>query len=204
MTAFIMKSPSAYLDALTKEFAKLPGVGPKSALRLAYYVLSMTIDDVNSLTGALIDVKKHIVTCSICGGIADHEVCPICADETRKNGSLCIVKDAKDVITIESTGEFRGRYHVLHGLISPLDGIGPADLNMPGLINRCEDEDVKEVIIALNPTVEGDATALYLARLLEPLDVIVTRIAHGLPVGADLEFADRATIARSLEYRIKL
>lgn len=199
-----MKSPSVYLDALTKEFAKLPGIGPKSALRLAYHALSMSPEDVTRLTGALVDVKNHIVTCSVCGGIADHNLCPMCADDTRKTGMLCIVKDAKDVITIESTGEFRGRYHVLHGLLSPLDGIGPAELNIAGLVSRCKEDAIKEVIIALNPTVEGDATALYLARLLDPLGIVVTRIAHGLPVGADLEFTDRATIARSLEYRVKL
>lgn len=199
-----MKNTSSYLERLIREFSKLPGVGPKSASRLAYHVLARPLEDVEAFAGALIDAKKHIRTCVVCGGIADQEVCPICSDSSRDNGSLCIVKEAKDVITIEATGEFHGRYHVLHGLISPLDGIGPGELNMSALEERCRSGSIHELIIALNPTVEGDATALYIAKMVSHLGLLVTRIAHGLPVGADLEFADRATIARSLECRVKL
>jgi recombination protein RecR len=199
-----MKHPSPYLESLTRELAKLPGIGPKSAARLAFHVLSMRQVDVERLTEALIDVKTKIVRCSRCCGISEDAVCPICADDHRDRESLCVVREAKDVLTIEATGEFNGRYHVLNGLISPLDGVGPDQLNIASLLDRCAHEGVREVILALNPTVEGDATALYLARLLGTLDVLVTRIAHGLPVGADLEFSDNATIARSLECRIKL
>ena len=199
-----MKNTSTYLETLIREFSKLPGVGPKSASRLAYHVLTLPVEDVEVFAESLLDAKRHIRNCMVCGGIADQEICPICSDASRDNGSLCIVKEAKDVITIEATGEFHGRYHVLHGLISPLDGIGPGELNMDALEGRCRDGSVHELIIALNPTVEGDATALYIARMVSPMGLLVTRIAHGLPVGADLEFADRATIARSLECRVKL
>ncbi|HOO71898.1 MAG TPA: recombination mediator RecR [Spirochaetota bacterium] len=199
-----MKNPSLYLERLIRELAKLPGIGPKSASRLAFHVLSMQQDDVDRLTNALVDVKTHITRCSVCGGISEGDVCPICRDDMREKDVLCVVKEAKDVLTIEATGEFHGKYHVLHGLISPLDGIGPDDLNIKPLLQRCRDGSVREIILALNPTVEGDATALYLAGLLGPSGILVTRIAYGLPVGSDLEFSDSATIARSIECRIKL
>jgi recombination protein RecR len=198
-----MKS-SAYLDSLVRKFAKLPGIGPKSASRIAFHILGMPREDVEGLARAMVDLKQNIFTCSSCGGISDGEVCSICLDRGRDRGLICAVEDAKDAITIEGTGEYRGLYHITAGLISPLDGIGPDDLNIRPLLEKCRDGAVREVILALNPSVEGDATALYVARLLHPLGVVVTRIARGLPVGADLEFADIATIVRSIEGRVKI
>ncbi|HPV42690.1 MAG TPA: recombination mediator RecR [Spirochaetota bacterium] len=198
-----MKS-SAYLEALIKKFSKLPGIGPKSASRIAFHILGMHRDDVESLARAMIELKRNTFTCSQCGGISDGEICAICLDPARDRGLICVVEDAKDVLTIDGTGEFRGLYHVLHGLISPLDGIGPDELNIGTLVGKCRGGDVREVILALNPSVEGDATSLYMARLINPFGVTVTRIAHGLPVGADLEFADTATIIKSLVGRVKM
>ncbi|OHD71647.1 MAG: recombination protein RecR [Spirochaetes bacterium RBG_16_49_21] len=198
-----MKS-SSYLDALIKKFSKLPGIGTKSASRLAFHILSMPTDEVESLGRAMVDLKKNTFTCTICGGIADSEVCAICHDDARDRSLICVVEDAKDVLTIEGTGEYRGMYHVLAGLISPLDGVGPENLNLRTLAQRCGSGAVREVILALNPSIEGEATSLYLAQLINPFGVTVTRIAHGLPVGADIEFADNATIIKSLEGRVKI
>jgi recombination protein RecR len=198
-----MKS-SAYLEALIKKFSKLPGIGPKSASRIAFHILGMHRDDVDALARAMIDLKQNTFTCSYCGGISDGEVCSICRDPERDRGLICVVEDAKDVLTIDGTGEFQGLYHVLHGLISPLDGVGPDELNVRTLLEKCRGGAVREVILALNPSVEGDATSLYIARLINPFSATVTRIAHGLPVGADLEFADTATIIKSLEGRVKI
>jgi recombination protein RecR len=197
-----MKS-SSYLESLIRKFSKLPGIGPKSASRLAFHILSMETAEVESLAGAMIDLKRNTFTCRVCGGIADEDECSICRDDARDRGLICVVEDAKDVLTIEGTGGYRGLYHVLAGLISPLDGIGPENLNIRALVGRCGDG-VREVILALNPSVEGDATALYLAQLVNPLGTTVSRIAHGLPVGADIEFADNATILKSLEGRVKM
>lgn len=149
-------------------------------------------------------LKKNIRSCTICGGISDGEVCSLCSDPGREKQVICVVEEQGDVLSIEKTGAFRGQYHVLGGLISPLDGIGPEDLNIRSLVDRCKDDVVKEVIIATNPTVEGDATSLYLSRELKPSGVTLMRIAHGLPVGADIEFADSATIAQSLKDRVKI
>jgi len=198
-----MKS-SAYLEALIKKFSKLPGIGPKSASRIAFHILGMHREDVESLARAMVDLKRNTFTCSQCGGISDGETCAICLDPARDRGLICVVEDAKDVLTIDGTGEFGGLYHVLHGLISPLDGIGPDELNIQSLVEKCRGGVAREVILALNPSVEGDATSLYMARLINPFGVTVTRIAHGLPVGADLEFADTATIIKSLEGRVKI
>ncbi|MBP7737866.1 MAG: recombination protein RecR [Spirochaetes bacterium] len=198
-----MKS-SAYLEALIKKLSKLPGIGPKSASRIAFHMLGMHRDDVEGLARAMVELKRNTFTCSLCGGISDGEICAICLDPGRDTGLLCVVEDAKDVLTIDGTGEYRGLFHVLHGLISPLDGIGPDELNIRALVEKCRGGTLREVILALNPSVEGDATSLYIARLINPLGVSVTRIAHGLPVGADLEFADTATIIKSLEGRVKM
>lgn len=198
-----MKS-SAYLDGLIKKFSKLPGIGPKSASRLAFHLLGMSRQDVEGLARSMIELKEHIVTCSLCGGISDSEVCSICEDPSRDRSVLCVVEDAKDVLTIEGSGEFGGLYHVINGLISPLDGVGPEELNLGTLVEKCGSGSVMEVILALNPSVEGDATSLYVARLLNPLGIRVTRIAHGLPVGADIEYADNATIAKSIAGRVKI
>ncbi|HOD13891.1 MAG TPA: recombination mediator RecR [Spirochaetota bacterium] len=198
-----MKS-SSYLDTMIRKFAKLPGIGPKSASRIAFHILGMPREDVEGLARAMVEMKLNIFTCRLCGGISDGEICSICLDGGRDRSVVCAVEDAKDAITIEGTGEYSGLYHVTGGLISPLDGIGPDDLNIVPLVEKCRDGGVREVILALNPSVEGDATALYIARLLNPFGIMVTRIAHGLPVGADLEFADNATIIRSIEGRVKM
>ncbi|MDR3237446.1 MAG: recombination mediator RecR [Spirochaetia bacterium] len=199
-----MENPSRYLDALAKEFTRLPGIGAKSASRLACHILKMRDDDVFSLAGALIELKKNIVTCEVCGGISDSGICSICADKSRDISMLCVVENAKDIITIEAAGGFRGYYHVLSGLISPLDGIGPDELNISALIKRCASARPVEIILALNPTIEGDATSLYLAGLISPMSIAVSRIARGLPVGADLEYADSATIIKSIEGRVRM
>jgi recombination protein RecR len=199
-----MKNPSKYLEMLTREFSRLPGIGPKSASRLAFHILKMPPEDVESLSRAILVLKKNISTCTICGGISDGDVCSICSDSERDRGLLCVVEEQSDVLSIEKSGEFRGLYHVLGGVISPLDGIGPEELNIKSLIERAREGKVREVIIATNPTVEGDATSLYLSKELRPLGITVMRIAHGLPIGADIEFADSATIAQSLRDRIKI
>jgi recombination protein RecR len=199
-----MKNPSKYLEMLIREFSRLPGIGPKSASRLAFHILKMPPEDVESLSRAIVVLKQNISTCTICGGISDGDICSICSDSERDRGLLCVVQEQRDVLSIEKSGEFTGLYHVLGGVISPLDGIGPEELNIKSLIERCRDGIVKEIIIATNPTVEGDATSLYLSRELKSLGVTVMRIAHGLPIGADIEFADSATIAQSLRDRIKI
>jgi recombination protein RecR len=198
-----MKS-SHYLETLIKKISKLPGIGPKSASRIAFHILGMSDDDVDGLARAMIDLKQNTFTCSLCGGISDSEICSICSDPGRERGSICVVENARDVLTIEGTGEYRGLYHVTGGLISPLDGVGPDDLNIDSLADKCRNGSVHEIILAFNPSVEGDATTLFIARLINPTGVIVTRIAHGLPVGADLEFVDIATIIKSLAGRVKI
>ena len=199
-----MRNPSKYLEMLTREFSRLPGIGPKSASRIAFHILKMPPEDVESLSRAILVLKRNISTCTICGGISDGDVCSICSDSERDRNLLCVVEEQRDVLSIEKSGEFRGLYHVLGGVISPLDGIGPEELNIKSLIERVREDKVREVIIATNPTVEGDATSLYLSQELRPLGITVMRIAHGLPIGADIEFADSATIAQSLRDRIKI
>ncbi|MCP4132555.1 MAG: recombination protein RecR [bacterium] len=199
-----MNRPSSYLDALVREFSRLPGIGSKSASRLAFHILKMPLVEVESLAAAIVELKQNISVCRLCGGISDGELCSICGDETRDRETICIIEEAKDVFTIDATGEYTGLFHVLMGVISPLDGIGPEELNIASLIHRCEKETIRELIIALNPTIEGDATSLYLARQLQPLGIKVTRIAHGLPVGSDLEFVDTATIVKSIEGRSEI
>ncbi|MDY6967933.1 MAG: recombination mediator RecR [Spirochaetota bacterium] len=199
-----MNTHSVYLDSLIREFYKLPGIGPKSASRLAFHILKIPFDEAEKLAKAIIELKNNITFCKICGGIADEKICSICLDEDRDRGVICVVEEAKDVLTIEKTKEYRGLYHVLRGVISPLNGIGPEELNINSFIERCRDSSTKEVIIATNPTIEGDATGLYLARILRPIGIKVMRIAHGLPVGADIEFADNATIAKSIAGRIEI
>ncbi len=196
--------PSQHLDALIRELARLPGIGPKSASRLAFHILKMRDDEVARLLSAVAEMKKNIATCSVCGGISDGETCSICADPARDRATICAVEEQKDVLTIEKTGGFNGLYHVLGGVLSPLDGIGPGELNITRLMDRCRQGAVREVIIATNPTIEGDATALYLSRLLAETGVQAMRIAHGIPVGADLDFADSATLVRSIQARVKI
>lgn len=196
-----MQNPSLYLDTLIRELSGFPGIGGKSASRLAFHLLKMTDFEVERLIRAITDVKSNIMTCSICGGISDKDTCSICTDERRETGTVCVVEHAKDMLVIENTGRFSGVYHVLAGSISPLDGIGPEDLNIYSLQQRCSVGVVKEVILATSPNVDGDATALYLSGILKPMGVMVTRIAHGLPVGSDLDYVDSATIVKSIEER---
>ncbi len=199
-----MKNPSKYLDDLIDQLSGLPGIGRKSASRLAFHVLNMEQENTERLVRAIMELKENIVTCRTCGGISDSDTCSICLDERRERGIICVVENARDILTIESTGEYRGLYHVLMGVLSPLDGIGPQDLNIRPLLERCSGGAVREVILALNPTVEGDATSLYISDLLRSTGVLVTRIAHGLPVGADLEYTDAATIIKSINGRVKI
>lgn len=199
-----MAKPSVYIEKVTRELSRLPGIGGKSASRIAFHMLAMDRSSVERLVSSIIELKDNITTCSVCGGISDGETCSICSDTGREKGILCVVEGARDIFTIEASGGFRGLYHVLGGLISPLDGIGPDDLNMASLVKRCGSDRPDEVILALNPTIEGDATTLYIAGLLVPLGLKVTRIAHGLPVGSDLEFADSATVAKSIEGRVRI
>ncbi len=197
-----MTSPSVYLDRVTRELSKLPGIGNKSASRIAFHLLKMGRPDVESIAASMIDLKNNIRACVECGGISDMEVCSICSDAGRNRGMLCVVEGARDVLNIEASGEFKGLYHVLSGLISPLDGIGPEDLNISALVKKCAAGGFDEIIMALSPTIEGDATTLYLASLISPFGIKVTRIAHGLPVGSDLEYVDCATIAKSIAGRV--
>ncbi|MDR7543464.1 MAG: recombination mediator RecR [Armatimonadota bacterium] len=191
----------APLARLIDELTKMPTVGPKTAQRLAFHILRLPPEEAQALAEAILDVKAKMRHCSVCFTVTDVDPCAICSDPARSDELLCVVEDPRDVLALERTREFRGRYHVLHGAISPLDGIGPDDLRIPELLARVKGGGVKEVIVATNPRVEGEATAIYLARLLKPLGVRVTRIAHGLPVGGDLEYADEVTLARALEGR---
>ena len=196
-----MENYSEPIDRLINEFSKLPGIGRKTAQRLAFHVINMDIKDVAGLSKALVDVKNEIKYCSVCCNISDSEVCPICANSHRDPSTICVVEDPRDVAAMERTKDYSGRYHVLNGVISPMDGIGPDMLNIKELISRLGDGSVKEIIMATNPTIEGEATAMYISRLVKPMGIKVTRIAHGLPVGGDLEYADNVTISKALEGR---
>ncbi|MEN6429871.1 MAG: recombination mediator RecR [Coriobacteriales bacterium] len=186
---------------LLDELERLPGIGPKSAQRLAYYILRSDAEVAERLAQALLEVKRSIHFCSQCFNFAEGELCEICADVKRDPSVICVVEEPRDVVAIERTGEFHGRYHVLQGAISPIDGIGPDQLRMRELIERIGTGGIEELIVATNPNVEGETTALYIARLAKPLGVRVTRIASGLPVGGDLEYADEVTLGRALEAR---
>lgn len=192
------------LDELVGLLTRLPGIGKKSALRIAYYLLKADDSFSSSLAERIGELKGSVRFCSICGSYTEADPCPVCASPARERGLVCAVEQPQDVVTIEASREFRGIYHVLGGLISPLDGVGPEDLRIRELVERCGTGEVTEVVVATNPTVEGDTTALYLKRLLEPTGVSVTRLATGIPVGGDLEYADRLTLARSFRGRTKL
>lgn len=196
-----MENYSEPIDRLINEFSKLPGIGRKTAQRLAFHVINMNPDDVSSLSKALMDVKKEIKYCRVCCNISDSDICPICANGHRDASTICVVEDPRDVAAMERTKDFNGKYHVLNGVISPMDGIGPDMLNIKELIARLGDGTIKEIIMATNPTIEGEATAMYISRLVKPMGIKVTRIAHGLPVGGDLEYADDVTISKALEGR---
>lgn len=189
---------------LITELAKLPGVGPKTAQRLAFHLIAAEEAEARRLAEAIIKVKEEIKYCSQCYNITQEDPCRLCQDTSRDSGVLCVVEQPKDIVALEKTREYRGRYHVLLGAISPMEGIGPNDLRLKELLHRLEDGQVKEVILATSPTVEGEATAMYAARLVKPLGIKVTRIAHGLPVGGNLEYVDEITLAKALEGRREL
>lgn len=193
------------LAKLIDSFTKLPTIGPKTASRLAFYILEMEEDTVLDFSKALVDAKRNIQFCSVCGHITDIDPCAICQDQSRDQTTICVVQDPKDVIAMEKMRDYNGLYHVLHGSISPMDGIGPEDINVPPLLRRLqESEEIEELILATNPTIEGEATAMYIARLVKPSGIKTTRIAHGLPVGGDLEYADEVTLSKAIEGRREL
>jgi len=189
------------IERLIKELSKFPGVGAKTATRLAFYILRSSGEDARSLADAILAVKEKIGLCSECFNITDIYPCLLCGDERRAKDLICVVEEPQDVAAIEKTAEYKGLYHVLHGVLSPLDGVGPDDLNLKRLVERVLENDVKEVIVATNPKVEGETTALYISRLLKPFAVKVTRLAQGLPMGGELEYFDEATVARAIEGR---
>lgn len=186
---------------LIEEFAKMPGIGKRTAERLAYYVLKLPREEVASFADALLKAKEKIIFCPVCQSLTETVPCEICSDLRRDKSVICVVEKPKDVVKIEKTREFKGTYHVLHGVISPMDGVGPEDIRIKELLNRVTEGTVKEVIMATNPNLEGEATAMYIAKLLTPFEVKVTRLAHGIPVGGDLEYADEVTLTRALEGR---
>ncbi|MDR7450199.1 MAG: recombination mediator RecR [Armatimonadota bacterium] len=192
------------LARLIDALGTLPTIGPKTAQRLAYHILRLPPEQAEALAQAILEARARTRYCSVCWNLTDEDPCAICRNPQRTASVICVVEDPRDVVALERTREFKGRYHVLHGAISPLDGVGPDDLRIAELLERVRTGEVDEVIVATNPQVEGEATAIYLARLLKPLGVRVTRIAHGLPVGADLEYADEVTLARALEGRREL
>ena len=196
----MVATPDA-VSRLVDEFSRLPGIGPKTASRLTYYLLRAPVEQVQSLGEAVLQLRERIQFCSRCYNIAETDLCPVCSDVRRENHSICVVEEPLDVLAIERTGEYRGLYHVLHGAISPVEGIGPEDLRIRELVERVKTEPITEVILATNPSLEGEATAMYIRRQLYPLNVRLTRLARGLPMGGDLEYADAITLARALEGR---
>ena len=199
-----MASYAPPVQVLIDELGRLPGVGPKSAQRIAFHLLKLPVDEANRLSRAITEAKARVRFCDRCWNVSEDALCPICTDDRRDQRVLCVVEEARDIVAIERTGEFRGRYHVLLGAISHIDGIGPEHLKVRELLARMGAEDIDEVILCTNPNIEGEATAMYLARLLRPLGVKVTRLASGLPVGGDLEYADELTLGRALEGRREL
>lgn len=189
------------LAELIAELEKLPGVGPKSAQRLAYHLLKTTDAEANRLADAIKRAKEKLRFCSQCQNISENETCEICLDSRRDRTVVCVVGEPRDIAAIERINEYKGQYHVLHGLMSPMDGIGPEQLRIRELLNRIGEHEIQEVILATNPTIEGDATALYLAKLIKPIGITVSRLAHGMPVGGELDYADSATLLSALEYR---
>ncbi len=199
-----MELGSEALGRLIDEFARLPGIGRKSARRLAFHVLKADLPAAEAFARALLDVKRLVTFCDTCFNVTEANPCPLCSDARRSDDLFCVVEEPSDVLAIEGTGEFRGRYHVLHGVLSPLDGVGPDDLKVKELLARVRETEPGEVILALNPDTEGDATSFYLQKLLAPLGCVVSRIARGIPVGGDLEFADSVTLARAIQGRERL
>ena len=195
-------SPS--IEKLIESFEKLPSIGNKTAARLAFYILNASEEETNEFISNIQNAKKNLKYCSKCYNISDSEICPICSNKARDESVICVVEDVRDVVAMEKTHEIKGVYHVLHGSISPMNGVGPDDIKIKELLARLMDGKVKEVILATNPRVEGEATAMYISKLVKPLGVKVTRIAHGIPVGGDLEYTDEVTLSRALEGRVQL
>lgn len=196
-----MSKPLEPIARMVAQLSKLPSIGQKSAQRLAYHIISMDLEDVRALASAIYQGRKEIRYCSVCGNYAVSELCEICADPDRGIGQLCVVRDPRDVAAIERMHDYEGGYHVLHGTLSPMEGVGPDDIRIKELLARLANGEVKEVILATNPDIEGEATASYIARLIKPMGVLVTRIAHGVPVGGDLEYTDEITLAKAMEGR---
>ena len=194
----------APIAKLIDSYSKLPGIGIKTATRLAFYTIGMSDDDVNEFAKNLLSAKRELTYCSICGRLTDEEPCEICRDETRDPSLILVVEDSRDVSAMENIQEYHGRYHVLHGLISPMNGVGPDDINLKSLISRLMDGTVTEVIVATNATADGEATSMYISRVLKPAGIKVTRLARGLAVGADIEYADEVTLLRAIENRTEL
>ena len=192
---------AAPIAKLIDELSKLPGVGNKTAQRLAFHILNMTSEDVEQLSASITNAKRNIKYCRVCCNITDSEVCNICSNVKRDSSIICVVEDPKDVVAMEKTREYKGLYHVLNGAISPMEGIGPEEIRIKELLQRVSDNEVSEIILATNPNIEGEATAMYISRLLKPAGIKVTRIAHGVPVGGDLEYADEVTLMKALEGR---
>lgn len=186
---------------MVAQLNRLPGIGQKSAQRLAYHIVSMPLQDVRELAEAIWQGRKNIRYCTTCGNYTEADLCPVCAEEKRHNGQICVVRDPRDVAAMERMNDYHGLYHVLHGTLSPMEGVGPDDIRLKELLARLETEEVTEVILATNPDIEGEATANYIARLLKPMGVRCTRIAHGVPVGGDLEYTDEVTLSKALEGR---
>ena len=199
-----MKQYPKPLAKLINELSKLPGIGSKSAQRLAFHILALEAREAEQLADSIIFAKREMKYCSVCGNLTDEDPCAICSDSSRREDIICVVESPRDVMAMERIKEYNGLYHVLHGVISPMEGIGPEDINLKSLIQRLQANDVKELIIATNPNIEGEATAMYTARLIKPAGIKVTRIAHGIPVGGDLEYADEVTLLKSLEGRREL
>lgn len=192
---------TAPVQVLIDELGRLPGIGPKSAQRIAFHLLKVPTEDATRLAFAITDAKARVRFCERCFNVAEGSLCPICSDDGRSSSMICVVEESRDIVSIERTGEFRGRYHVLLGAMSPLEGIGPEHLKIRELVARIEPEGIEEIIVCTNPNTEGEVTAMYLARLLKPIGLTVTRIASGLPVGGDLEYADELTLGRAIEGR---
>ena len=199
-----MKYYAKPLNKLIAELSKLPGIGGKTAQRLAFHILSLSDEEAQALANAITDAKASMHYCSVCGNLTDGDICSVCSDTARDHGTICVVESPRDVSAMERVREYKGVYHVLNGAISPMDGIGPEDINLRSLIVRLQENDVKEVILATNPNIEGEATAMYIAKLIKPAGIKVTRIAHGLPVGGDLEYADEVTLSKAMEGRREL
>ena len=194
----------APLEKLVEQFARLPGIGGKSAQRLAFHVLGLPVEEAEEFAQAILDAKKNVTCCPVCQNFTAGGLCPICASPKRDNSTICVVADPRDVAAIERSREYNGHYHVLHGVISPMNHVGPDDIAIKSLLERVAKGDISEIIMATNPDTEGEATAMYIARLLKPFEVKVTRLAYGIPVGGHLEFADNATLMRALEGRREL